>query len=809
MSRSRVCFGLPLSVICVHFRLIVISGADSIVILDDQGLPSLDDATLSVDALVADSTADDFGTRSFDPFGFDYGSRSSTPSIPPGFGLPHAHPLPITHDNQPPPKAATKIVPTSAPFTPSRGVAFIPQAATPLSTVSVPSTPYRALSGSNVDAPSSQAKESVKALATSTGLSNIIATQSSQPVLQSEDFPALESGKGKQTVVPASSKTPIANKKTVGLSGNIPVAQSSTKAAEKRSTPSLNIAVPSNLTPKTPGSVAVDTSLKNAASSAFPPLPISTPSTANVQSPLSRVPPKTLRLTSKTDITSAGSGTPTSVTSAFPLTFPASRQPSLASITRLDRPGTPTSEIVSDNASITSASLSRASSPPPSKVGSAPVRTTTKSMQRKQRKEAQKEKEKTELEAAAPKVEPEPEIAPIMGRKKKQKKERTVHSAAGGSTPAVSRPASPGPLEAATDELKSGADSIESVVQTSDHTQVESNAAQPSVKTQDLKGKGKAKVQRPPSPEAAPPTPEVEEDQADKPIPTPASVFQSLVSLGLIGDPNSLFFLKNPPLNLRASVDSQNVPPKLTITPEDRAALLAGLPVYKNADGPHRTMLTPNGDCVRNLTPEEEETYLELQARIAEDAGPAAFSSAKHHASNGFTLIGGRAVPNGPPSFFPLHASNTTPMDPVSKIQRDEALSYINQYVLPSLSTNSQLEKALNANALDTEMLRSSDATAWASWGSDPAVPRAENSDGVYGSSSRDGILATGLESMTAHFAVGNNIDRGQPLGNVSLLSLTDAETAMQMARKETDALEKKFNAILKKNRRLLLGSAH
>jgi CCR4-NOT transcription complex subunit 4 len=430
-------------------------------------------------------------------------------------------------------------------------------------------------------------------------------------------------------------------------------------------------------------------------------------------------------------------------------------------------------------------------------------------MQRKQRKEAQKEKEKTELEAVAPKAEPEPEIAPIMGRKKKQKKERTVHSAAGGSTPAVSRPASPGLLEAATEELKSGAESIESVVHASDQAQVESDALQSSGKAQELKGKGKAKVQRPPSPDAAPPAPEVEEGQADKPIPTPASIFQSLISAGLVGDPNSLFLLKNPPLNQRALLESQNIPPKLTITPEDRATLLAGLPVYKNADGPHRTMLTPNGDCVRNLTPEEEETYLELQARIAEDAGPTAFSSTKHHASNGFTLIGGRAVPNGPPSFFPLHASNATPMDPVSKIQRDEALSYINQYVLPSLSTNSQLEKALNANALDTEMLRSSEATAWASWGSDPAAPRAENNEGVYISSSRDGILATGLESMTAHFAVGNNIDRGQPLGNVALLSLTDSETAMQMARKETDALEKKFNALLKKNRRLLLGSAH
>jgi CCR4-NOT transcription complex subunit 4 len=143
-------------------------------------------------------------------------------------------------------------------------------------------------------------------------------------------------------------------------------------------------------------------------------------------------------------------------------------------------------------------------------------------------------------------------------------------------------------------------------------------------------------------------------------------------------------------------------------------------------------------------------------------------------------------------------------MDPVSKIQRDEALSYINQYVLPSLSTNSQLEKALNANALDTEILRSADASAWA-WGADPAAPHPSSGDGTY--ANREGILATGLESMTAHFAIGGDINRGQPLGNVSLLSLSDAETALQVARKETEGFEKKLHALIKKNRRLLLGS--
>lgn len=339
--------------------------------------------------------------------------------------------------------------------------------------------------------------------------------------------------------------------------------------------------------------------------------------------------------------------------------------------------------------------------------------------------------------------------------------------------------------------------------------------AEPDSKLLDLKGRGKSKGQSSTSPEPVSAATETEDELAEKPIPTPASVLQDLVSSGIITDVANLSLLKTPTANSRyqePQIDLHSAIPKLAITPEDRAALLSGRPVHKNVEGPNRIMLTPNGDCVRNLTPEEEQRYLELQSRIAREAGPATFFSAKHHASNGFTLIGGRAVPNGPPSFFPQSSSNTTPLDPVSKIQRDEALSYINQYVLPSLSTNSQLEKALNANALETEVVRPSDSSVWAPWGNESLPPRSENTEGAYGETvahNHDGILATGLEGITARFAVGRDVDRGQPLGNVTMLSLSDAEAAMQAARKETEVLEKKLNALLKKNRRLLLGSGH
>ena len=95
-----------------------------------------------------------------------------------------------------------------------------------------------------------------------------------------------------------------------------------------------------------------------------------------------------------------------------------SRQPSLASI---HQPGTPQNEITSDNASLTSASVSRPGSPPPSKVGSAPVRQTTKNQQKKERQARAKmveERVKSEEVITDPTSEG-PIQAPIVGRKKK------------------------------------------------------------------------------------------------------------------------------------------------------------------------------------------------------------------------------------------------------------------------------------------------------------------------------------------------------------------------------------------------------
>lgn len=791
---------------------------------------SLDDASFSVDALVADSAADTFGSPGLSQYRAV--SRSSTPSVPPGLGLPHGHAAPTIRED--PIAKPARIMPTSAPFppitpiTPTRNISsHIPRAATPLANVSIPATPISRAATPLVPVSSaSKAKQDVKTLATDSGLSKTIASQAiqgaTQPVLQPEDFPVLQKGKAKEQLAAATPKSllPVPNKTPTAKPGH--EAPTLSDPIEKR---------PAAIVNETTASVqssgkqvpAIDTTVKHPnTSAAFPPLPPSTP--ASAATPVGRAAPKTLRVvpTPKSE-TPASLSTPISSASfaAPPLQ---SRQPSLASVARLDRPSTPASEIISDNASITSASMSRPGSPPPSKVGSAPVRTTTKSQQKKQRKEAQREKVKENSEVVADRPEPEVEIAPIMGRKKKQKKEKIIVPKSTKSTPVASRHQSPGPQTPIESEKPSKAELLAEQNATAQIKQDSEATAKA-----DSKGKGKAKVEEvtvlePPKPSVA----KIEKPQ-EKPMPTPSSVLKDLVSAGIIPDPTNLVVFKAPVAsNQRPDFagDFTDLEHKLIITEEDRLALQAGHPVHKVVDGVSRILLTPNGDCVRNLTPEEEERYLELQTRISKESGPTAFVSARHNTSNGFTLIGGRAVPNGPPSFYPQSdavAATLPRMDAVSKIQRDEALSYINQYVLPSLSTNSQLERALNANALEAENLRPGETQKWDRWSmsvnTNPDIAAAQQVHTAavstpYGSNSNnDGILATGLEHMTAHFAIGRESGTGraqhQPLGNVSLLNLNDAEAALQLAKRESDKLEKSLSQIMKKNRRVLLGTGH
>lgn len=333
-----------------------------------------------------------------------------------------------------------------------------------------------------------------------------------------------------------------------------------------------------------------------------------TPTTASVSSPIAKVAPKTLRLVH------------TPKAEASPILPPAA----VASIRAAGvagsahRPATPASEAISDTASIVSASVSvsRTSSPPPSKIGSASVRATTKSQQRKQRKEASKEAA-AQIAESKP-IEQEVEIAPILGRKKKQKKEK--------KTTGVSRPDTPSGLEQQPDasapqktaatapaevsEKTSKAKNTNSVSELPNAAGVQKNkpAKSPprSPVTIDtsirLNESTKTTVLTPdyvghaPEPKIEQP---MDEDVGD--IPNLRDVFRSIMESGSYPDAEAISFFKPAP-GYRSDFPGNiptTLPPtlKTIVTKEDEDKLNAFQPVQKTVNE-HTVLLTPNGDCL-------------------------------------------------------------------------------------------------------------------------------------------------------------------------------------------------------------------
>ncbi|KAF2193390.1 hypothetical protein K469DRAFT_712144 [Zopfia rhizophila CBS 207.26] len=293
-----------------------------------------------------------------------------------------------------------------------------------------------------------------------------------------------------------------------------------------------------------------------------------------------------------------------------------SRQASIAS---LNQPGTPASELISDNASITSTSVSRANSPPPlgGKVGTAPVRKKTKSQAKKERQE--RARQIAEEQAVAMdehiKSDPEPVQAPIIGRKKKTKK-LSVSNPKMTPAPVKSRPASPKP--AIVEE--------------------EGAAARPATSRKGQSGKASASLPHKSQQSPVPESPIALEPLKEKPQPTAQSIIADLQKTGELLASTLEFFKPLSSSLAHATRTSQSgnaaAPPDLKIqfSEADLDALAKKKPVRlggKDGKSDSRTLITPQGKFFWGLTPELEEKALELEKQIEELKGTARFHPRK------------------------------------------------------------------------------------------------------------------------------------------------------------------------------------
>ncbi|KAI1504657.1 hypothetical protein F5X99DRAFT_405656 [Biscogniauxia marginata] len=790
---------------------------------DDDQLP-FDEASSwvdasSVDALVSDSYPPE-------PPGLFPGDSVTTPTFPPGLGLSHAHPPVQPNEKRLSPITQYQTGPITAPIRPITPA--LPRPVTPLmQKSSLKSTASASKDDTSGD---TDAKKSIKEFATTSGLAKDIAIQASKSlkgkVLQDEDFPALDSVKTSSPskllpVLPSKPAQPVKTapvKKQEALPNKAPVSDKASKRAEKRPTPSaLDIAAATKTTLQTSVPEIASGSDKPSAQapsatqtsrlqtgSALP-----TPTTASVSSPLAKAAPKTLRLVQTPKAEGPSVNIP-----------PAAVASIRSAASSAHRPATPVSEIISDTASIISASVSasRTSSPPPSKVGSASVRATTKSQQRKQRKEASKEATAQIVEKPA---EQEVEIAPILGRKKKQKKEKKATPASRASS-RPGTPIAPEPYGGASVAQRSA---ITQLIDTSDKAGKVAKSVNPageSSKAKEQKGKESKSPPRSPttidtsiklnestkttvltpnfgshSPETKQEQP-VDEDIGD--IPNLRDVFRALVDDGRLPEAEKISFFK-PVQGYRSDLNGNipaSLPPTLKqiVTKEDEEKLNAFQPVRKIVDD-HAVLLTPNGDCLLNLTVEEANLFLKLQDCLrADSARPTAFSAPRYAPASGFSLVKNRAVPNGTPSFFPAGPDNY-PSDPVGKMHREEAISCINQHVLPSLNLGSYKSMGNNANFAKNVNLQQ-----LAPW----IYPPIEDQRKMFsGRADEFGTTSAGSSSTDGAYASFENPEGGPPaIGSTPLMSVEDSETVWSQAKKQHETLDKKFRQLQAKNRRLI-----
>ncbi|KAI4642864.1 hypothetical protein J4E93_006933 [Alternaria ventricosa] len=874
----------------------------------DGSLSVEEQASINVDALVNDSDNEPTRPAPSTPLSgqFFEHPRRSTPTIPPGFTAP-AIPKAVLEESRS--RAGSRPMSRTTSSTIIPAVPVVP--ATPLSTSTPnkngkgkqksetiePATPAAAPTATTVSKPSPAPATPSR---TTTREAVVI------PQTPKEPTPREASKAAKEDVVQTPKSTPDAKKsmaetiskdtpKSKGASkktqhaiqttpkrepqketARTPVATATPPASTKRQPPGkLDIQAATKLPVEAgspaPNSSKADSQTKSSRSvpatsaSSVPP----SPAAAGTGSPIKRAgAPRTLRVVA------------TPKTEAPPPT-PAASQPSLPQIPTVDKlrsrqasiasvniPGTP-SEMISDTASVTSTSFSRASSPPPigGKVGTAPVRKKTKSQAKKDRQERKKQIEEEILEDNKSDV--EVMQAPIVGRKKKAKKPTT--NAKPIAAAFKSQPASPKP---ATVEEE-----------------------QPEVPTVASRRVSSAKISATATPE---PEPEPEQPK-EKREHSAQSIMADLQRTGELLASTLEFFKPLSSSLAHATRATQNgnmsTPPdlKLHFSQADLEALAKKKPVRLNsqdAKPDSRTLITPNGKFFWGLTEELENKALELEKHIEELKGHARFHPRKQNA-HGHSMTtsahsndvlpaiatalkeagkklntnGGQQMPRLDNSSGLLGSTNlplppvqgqdaSMPQVPPPQQQQTpaDAGAYLNQYVLPktdnpppnqprpemaavggapgagtaNISVNSnRLAKAakavveggavgsteidgmglMAADRLGGVFVQGLEALVGAGLGYQSSQEFGLDGNGniTFGNGGGSGLDMQGLMNAietTAGMGGYGNTRRGRG----SVLTMEEAEQAMHAARREHDVLEKKLNALIKKNKKLATG---
>ncbi|KAJ5550047.1 hypothetical protein N7461_004745 [Penicillium sp. DV-2018c] len=696
--------------------------------------------------------------RTVDSFGFlksqlpgESAVRAGTPTLPPGLPLPHAHPSSSVFQER------------AGPSQPSSPAPILPPGLT--DSISRLNSPAEK---NPIDSPSRALSPDLKATGPPTASRVKDASQISlgSPVQKSASKARIQR-KSESDNGPESKDSP-----------SKPANQSQLSSAPSKGGP-LDFAMP--LAPSTkiepvprPGSVS--------AVGSRPDTPQTTASRLS-DSPASRQ-PRILRVvdTPKTEtppIVSAPS-VPASVVGGAKSR---SRRQSISSVSIPDTPG----DIGWEGDFYASTNASRANSPPASsRIGSAPVRTMTKSQLKKERKQKAKEAEAKKVETLA--IPEEPVQAPIMGRKRKTKKAPAT-TVSTTDAPAVS-----------------GAEKM-SPVKPADASPVK---AEPKV---DTAKKVKVKETKPVKEPTPPP---VQEQPAQKEI--PAEPWRSNNTVGqLVKDAEALgrsikdlFLERTKPLHellaemhksgeldlnksslFNPSNLSQRTDMKCTaedydllqrpteLTEEDRKTLLRGEPVRIGNDMlKTRCLITPRGCVLRHLEPEEEERYLELEKNMAIMSEPSMIGDDASNPTGGLEALFAN------PEKFNICWVDDMPTR------------------LGATSPSSSLQAAESVIPPNVLLAMEADSTRNHDW----AVANSAEFLNTTPAAVRSFAAATAQHMLGNPGMLGANptLDDVAGLTNEELKDLSGrSQKDLELTRKEMESLDKKFAALLRRNKKL------
>jgi hypothetical protein len=616
----------------------------NIVTTDDQVFSPEEEASFNVDALVNDSEFEPPSVRTPAIHELIEQPRRATPIIPPGFSIP-VQKSPIAHPAPPMSRSASSTITPVVPLVPTKPIRSatpvkskkekqpvetaahqetIPREKTTTLPIAAPATPVKSNKKSSPIKPQLTAEIS-KLKAEEMPVTVAKGREHPTPEYSLKATPKSKTERKHQVVAVVESAAQKENRLVEASPAPVPF------ASTKRQHPGkLDIAAATKLpqagqtsmtdTPKTDSQIRNPRTASLASASSVP----ASPAATSTGSPVKRTTaPRTLRVvpTPKTEFPPPSSAIPaTSVPQVAVVEKLRSRQASIASI---NQPGTPTSELISDNASVTSTSISRANSPPfiGGKVGSAPVRKKTKSQAKKDRHERARqiqEEQALTLEEQT-KSEPEPIQAPIMGRKKKTKKASAV-TPKPISPPANSQPPSPrfAKVEDEEEEPPRTATPVSEPVTTTK----KGHSAKPSVSSPRL-------------PHDSP-----QRDTSEMREKRELSAQSIIADLQKTGEllASTLEFFKPLSASLahaaRASQSGSTITPldlKIHFSEADLDALAKKKPVRLNGDGrlDTRTLITPHGKFFWGLTQELEERALELEKHIEDLKGAARFHPRK------------------------------------------------------------------------------------------------------------------------------------------------------------------------------------